>query len=408
MFIRRVVIIIFMLYFVNGEASQDRSKQLEKVMGEKTSIRIRALNEIGNNVSIKEYQKLLVEYLFSDISIFYEEAVLNRLLVKADVSLVSQIVDRYKASQKDEIFFKVCVALEKIGGQTEQRRLFYLEESKRIPVSQNKKAWLRVCFVNQGVDLEKNLKQIKLDLSDTNSLIAKEEIRIMSKIGCQRYIDKDIVAALIRGINTNNDIDTACFSAIALASLEKKGYDYIEYLKENTKESICLDDYSDSGDINRMVVNNMCIAAIDEKQLERRVELALHNMGYEYGIDQTSHAVITLLCESLISEPIKKIIENNLSDSDPNIVRGALRFIYCLGFECNGVKSKLIDLLENSEDEQVRGLSARALSMIMDQNESVILEKISKKEMSEDVQKEIRNTMQILKMEPPFTESSVF
>lgn len=406
--VRYIAALIFMVFCVHAEASQERYEQVENALHEKLSVRLRAMNEIEAHISDEAYQKILVDYLFSDIFVFYEEAVLDRICTKVTNAAANQIIQRYRKHPDEETFFKVCIALEKIGGKWDRPDLFYLEESKRTPLSTKKQAWLRVCFANHGVDPERNLKQLKLDLQNFTLETTKEEVYLMSRIGCQDYADEEIIEALIRGLSASDDIDTACYSAVALASLGKKASHKLKILEKHTREPNNLNQDSDSGDINRMVINNMCIAAVDEKQLSRRVRSALCYIGNEDGIDQTGHAAITLVCDSLMNDTIQEGIEGGLSDSDLNVVRGALHFVYGLGFACKDSKEKLLELLKNSEDEQVRGLSARALSMVMEQGEAETLEKILKKEISKDVQQEIRNSIQVINMEPPFTESGKY
>ena len=219
--IRCVTVLIFMAFCVHVEASQERYKQIENVIHEKLSVRLRAMNEIEAHISDEAYQRLLVDYLFSDISIFYEEAVLDRICTKATNAMANQIIERYRKHPDEEAFFKVCIALEKIGGKWDRPDLFYLEEAKRAPMSTKKQAWLRVCLAKHGVDPERNLKQLKLDLQNITSETMKKEVYLMSRIGCVNT-DEEIIDALIRGFSAGNDVDTACYSASALDSLGKR------------------------------------------------------------------------------------------------------------------------------------------------------------------------------------------
>jgi hypothetical protein len=409
MFIKHMAIVALCQVCVAGVgAMPTRYEQLEKAINGGTSIRIRAINEIGGNILNKEYQKLLVKYLFSDDWGDFGESALIRAFSKADPSIAAQVIECYKNSQcnnpgkEDLNFIKVCTVLEKIGGPAELVQQFYLEESKRTPLSQLKEAWLRICFLSQGIERGKNLKQLKADLQNSNSPLARKELYPMSIIGCQEYADRELIAILTRNVG-HSDAEISGLSALALSSVKTITSQELSILEENTKKSTNPDDYTD--DYNSSLVKNMCVAALDKKQSEERVKIVLHNTGCEEGyFNHSIPFIIMLACDLLVDKPMREIIEKSLSDSDPNIVRGALIYIYCLGFECKSTEPEIFRLLENSNDEETRRLAACTLAVITRQDQIPRLEKILKNEKSENVQRKIRYVIQVLNMNLSYSD----
>ena len=401
-----VLCLVLILGCSQNEVSVGRFQKLTKaIKGQDAFVRFRAIPELGQ---IAEHntaaQKLLIRHLFSeeidpdaDGEFFDVVKALSRSDSSTTIRLIKAYQDFKPVSQNLK---RLLFVLGRMGPKAKAAVPFLLEQLEKHRQDPEIEGSIRVVLANIGYKSDENLATILSDIRKRTER-GKSEILMITLAGPRDWLRGDITKEFRTCLNESYESDEVLevhLLSIILSVIGEIDNSTAKRLDVFLKAQ-CKAEGGDYIDI-RCLYFGFVLAKADPTKADETLRTALKYLALVspgHGV----YAADILIGDILIASErnMMKELVKTLDDSDPNVVTGAMWMLFGLGLDAKEYSPKVLKILKENPDEDLREIAALSLSTLADVRDLPTLQAILGKEQSEFVRDEIVDTMRIIRLE---------
>lgn len=396
----KIFIFALCFLFIIGCGQNEDSERTDRILMtaiESTDwpVQRRAIQELQGTLDHNPLsRKALIRYLFSsDVDPTWDLLEITKVLARAEQPPVSELMNAFRSGNSSyENLEKLLVVLGRMGPNAKPAVPFLLEQFDKHREDPEIEGSIRVVLANIGYESNENLATILSDIRNRTDT-GKAEVRMMALVGAEEWVNDEIIEELVKWLDLQDESEEPAFAAIALGSLGQRAKPAAANLKKLV-EFVWQDEYY----CTYRIIYGLSLAKIDPPKSGEALRGVLKYMGSEYFGNHTDFAAMAMV-DSLIDTHIIKEIVKALDHRDPAVVGGATWMLLGIGLDAREYTPKVLKILKENPDEDLREVSARALGYMADPHDIPTLEAILKKEQSEFVRDEITDTIRIIRLE---------
>jgi len=356
-------------------------------------LQLRAIRVLGPQVRDDAVvRKAVARYLFSkDFLGEYNLVNVAESLASANAQGTPEIVDAFEASVHPDRLERLLMVISRMRLAGIGAAPILLQEMNKPDLEPELRGKIRVVLANIGYESEINGKLIE-NMIEAGSAEGMAAVWMIAMTGGGDWAGDAVVRALGKSLdNVSWNADTVAEIAMALGTLGRRAAPAAERLGRLFDDTL-----KDKGNSSLWIISGFALASVeDAPQRKKTLRKLMESMADGYG-NHTDIAAVLLIEHSMTPDMWQEIM-SGLDEKDPKMVKGSVLFhVYVSDPRTELAASRLLRVLAENSDEDVRRGCALALRLVGSDPDISRLAALLKKEKSESVCDEIKATIEFL------------
>lgn len=270
-----------------------------------------------------------------------------------------------------------------------------LRDKARITASPNKVSIAaQIALASLGVDREKYLPGIELNLSQTTKHSAEEILFPLLLMKSKGWVTDSIVDRLGAIIPKQNE--ESVLAAVLAASWGKEGRSALHFIRKAAEIS-----KTKKGHQIPFAIYQFCIAKLQRENSSWVTAdlLKLVSSG-QIGFDHSAISGCLVISGYLLDKDGISDVVRLLGDSDSDVINGAIRLCLLVGLPARAAEQRLLQIVETGKTEEIRAAAAFALGTLASENSMPKLKALVRSEKSESVNMNIKAAITLISLQP--------